>query len=438
MPSSTPRPAPGEPPGARAARRFLERVFPPPRRFAVRLPDGSVLPSEGEPAFTLVVPSAHGLRRAFVPPLGASLGDACARGDLEVQGDPTAVEEALESCASAVSSPWRLAALVSAWLSLPSSPAATSAWSAPAPPGQARSRARVRAAARYHHDVGNAFYALFLDARMVYSCGYFAQEDQDLDGAQERKLDLVCRKLRLRPGHRLLDVGCGWGGLLVHAARHYGVRAVGVTLGEREHEEASRRVAEAGLSDRVDVLLRDYRDLPGETFDRVASAGVFEHVGRAGMAEYFATVRGLLRPGGLFLHEAVSSRASTAERRPRLARWIVGEGAPFTRSVFPDAEALTLAEAIRGAEDAGFEVRDVEGMREHCALTLERWLGGLAERREEAVALVGEETYRAWTLYYSAALRRFRTGRTTAYQALFARPEGGHVDAPLDRPDLRV
>jgi len=259
---------------------------------------------------------------------------------------------------------------------------------------------------RFHYNVGNAFYALWLDARMVYSCAYFAHGDDDLDRAQESKLDLICRKLRLRPGDRLLDIGCGWGGLIMHAAKRYGVFALGITLSDAQAELARERIAEAGLSDRCQVELRDYRALPREgQFDKISSVGMVEHVGRKKLDEYFVSAYGALRPGGLFLnHGIVSIAASRPESlRSRAEARIWKRGEFIDRYVFPDGELLPAATVIASAERSGFELRDVESLREHYTLTLRHWVRRLEEHHDEAAALVGEETYRVWRLYMSAS-----------------------------------
>jgi cyclopropane-fatty-acyl-phospholipid synthase len=290
---------------------------------------------------------------------------------------------------------------------------------------------------RHHYDVGNDFYALWLDERMVYSCAYFRTGTEPLDVAQRDKLDHICRKLRLLPGERLLDIGCGWGALVMHAARHYGVDALGITLSERQASLANERIAAAGLADRCRVVVRDYRALrDAAPFDKVASVGMVEHVGAARLARYFAEAFRLTRPGGLFLNHGIVARPVS-----RLRRWVGrvlwGEGKFIDHYVFPDGELLPLDSVIRAAERAGFETRDVENLREHYVLTLRHWVARLERARERAVELAGAELYRVWRLYMAASARGFASGRIGLAQTLLARPhDGGRVDLPLTRADL--
>jgi cyclopropane-fatty-acyl-phospholipid synthase len=438
--------APAAPPAldarVRAASAFLERLFPAPREFAIRLWEGTVLPADGEPVFTLVVAAPGVLRAMFRPPVETSLGDAFVSGALEVEGDLTAAFPIVETCRRAARSPRRLLELVRLWRALP--PIDATLPRDPAAParlsGGAHSPERDRDAVRFHYDLGNDFYALFLDPRMVYSCGYFPTGEEDLEAAQRLKLDHVCRKLRLRPGDRLLDIGCGWGALLIHAAREYGVRGVGITLAERQHELATRRIAEAGLQDRLEVRLADYRTLEGETFDKASSIGMFEHVGRARMPEYFARVYGVLRPGGLFLNHGISRLAPlptglrTLITDP-LNRLVVGVS-PITKSVFPDTDLVPLNKVNAMAEAAGWEVRDVENLREHYAITLRHWIANLEAREEEAEQLVGSATVLAWRLYFAASAQRFDAARISVNQTLLAKLDDGRADIPLSRADV--
>ncbi|MBF6591446.1 MAG: class I SAM-dependent methyltransferase, partial [Ktedonobacterales bacterium] len=306
--------------------------------------------------------------------------------------------------------------------------------------GGQHSRTRDAAAIRYHYDVGNHFYSLWLDARMVYSCAYFPTGTETLEDAQTAKLEYLCRKLRLRPGERLLDIGCGWGGLMLYAAQRYGVQVLGVTLSEAQATLARNRIVSAGLGDRCRVELRDYRDLNEcEPFDKVVSVGMFEHVGRSQLPAYFATAYRLLRPGGLFLNHGIASAYPQPSRlRQRLvARWLLREGAFIQRYVFPDGELIPPSEAIHYGEAAGFETRDVENLREHYTLTLRQWVRRLEAKHDDARHLVGERTYRVWRLYMSGAARAFATNRNALIQVLYSRPHAdGTSDVPLTRADL--
>lgn len=446
MPTAAPDVPRSTDPAVPAAARFLDRLFPPPRDVAIRLWDETVLPADGDPDCTLVIDSAGALRSMFRPPVETSLGEAYLRGDLEVDGDLCRAFPVVEACRTAARSPGDLLALARLWRALPREGAdggdGAAATREPARlSGATHTKDRDRAAVQYHYDLGNEFYRLFLDPRMVYSCAYFPTGEEELATAQELKLEHVCRKLRLRPGERLLDVGCGWGALLIHAAERHGVEGVGITLSERQRELAVRRVAEAGLDDRVEIRLQDYRDLEGESFHKVASIGMFEHVGRARLPEYFARVHASLRPGGLFLNHGIS-REGTAPRRTLLSvlldplnHLVVGTS-PMTSSVFPDTELIPLSEVNLAGERAGLEVRDVENLREHYALTLRHWIARLEEREEEAVRLVGRPTYRAWRLYFAASAHRFEIGRISVNQTLFARHDRGRVYIPPTRADL--
>lgn len=432
-----------------ASRVVLEDVFGPvaSRRFAVRYWDGTVDEPAEEPRFTLVLESLGALRRMLLPPSELSLTESYIFGDVDVEGNLEAASELGDVAASRLRSPLALLRLARHVIALPRDSAAdaTSSGSKPTPSspqlyGRRHSKHRDREAVRFHYNVGNPFYALWLDARMVYSCGYFAHGDDDLDRAQESKLDLICRKLRLAPGERLLDIGCGWGGLIIHAAKRYGAIALGITLSDAQADLARERVAAAGLSDRCRVEIRDYRQLTTEpAFDKIASVGMVEHVGLKRLNEYFAAAFAALRPGGLFLnHGIVSIEASRPESLgARMAARVWRRGKFIDRYVFPDGELVPSAAVVASAERSGFEVRDVESLREHYTLTLTQWIKRLEARRREAIALVGEATYRVWRLYMSASAHGFRSGRIGIIQSLLAKPHrDGRIELPMTREDL--
>lgn len=432
-----------EPPGSDAAVAFLSRLFPAPRKYAIRLWDGTVLPAIGSPRFTLVIESGPALRAMFRPPVEASLADAYVAGRLDVEGDLTAVFGIVETCRQRVRTPGDALDLARLWRALPKhAPDVSRAPIGPAPlSGGRHSPERDSAAVRHHYDLGNDFYSLFLDPGMVYSCAYFQQGSETLEEAQRLKLEHICRKLCLSRGERLLDVGCGWGGLLIHAAQRYGVSGVGITLSERQYDLARERVAEAGLDGQIEIRLADYRSLGGEMFDKAASIGMFEHVGENLLPEYFSRIYEVIRPGGLFLNHGISIQ----KVRPRtgfmamlkdpLNRVIVGT-APLTRSVFPDTELIPLSDVNIQAERAGWEVRDVENLREHYATTLRHWIRNLVAREEDAVRLVGRPTYRAWLLYFAASANRFDTGRISINQTLLAKLNGGRAGVPGSRAHI--
>ena len=427
-----------------AARAVLDDAFGPvaSRRFSVRFWEGSVDEPFEEPLFGMVLESPGSLRRMLLPPSELALSESYVFGDVDIEGDLEAAMDLGDTAASRIGSPRALVRLARHVLALPRDERRQ--WNHDTPTrlakkltGQRHSTQRDRDAVRFHYNVGNAFYSLWLDSQMVYSCGYFAHRDDDLDSAQESKLDLICRKLRLMPGERLLDIGCGWGGLMMHAAKRYGVFALGITLSDAQAQLARERIAAAGLSDQCRVELRDYRQIASEAaFDKVASVGMIEHVGQKRLDEYFASAYAALRPGGLFLNHGIVSiqRSRPESARERLSSRIWQRGAFIDRYVFPDGELVPSASVVASAERSGFELRDVESLREHYVLTLRHWVRRLEARREEAIALVGEPTYRVWRLYMSASAYGFRTGRIGIIQSLLAKP---YLDGPLDLPLTR-
>jgi cyclopropane-fatty-acyl-phospholipid synthase len=430
-----------------ATRGALAEIFGPPRTrsFAVRLWDGTTeAPERGTPRFTLVFRWPGALRRMLVPPTEMSIIEAYLYGDVDVEGDMEAAAALGDLVASRVVSLPRAARLARLVLALPGGDDGAEPTESPSDRRwrtvtPRRSRARDRRAISFHYDVSNEFFALWLDRRMVYSCAYFERDDMELDAAQEAKLDYVCRKLRLRPGDRLLDVGCGWGGLLIHAAQRYGVEAVGITLSERQAALARERIAAAGVADRCRVELRHYQDLPGEhSFDKIASIGMVEHVGGRRLPGYFRALFRALKPGGLFLNHGIvtiaGARARTFAQRVAARLW--RRNVFINRYVFPDGVLVPAAPLIAAAEREGFELRDVESLREHYALTLRHWVRRLEAQEREAVRLVGEFTYRVWRLYMAGSAHGFRSGRMGVIQTLLAKPDAGSAGLPLTRADL--
>ena len=271
---------------------------------------------------------------------------------------------------------------------------------------------------RHHYEVGNDFYAMVLGPSMTYSCARFAPGADSLEAAQDSKHDLICRKLGLtdRTGQRVLDVGCGWGSFAIHAARHYGAWVVGVTLSPAQVESARDRVAASGLERQVEIRLQDYRELRREAFDAIASIGMFEHVGSSKSAEYFGTMRRLLGPQGRLLNHAISSVGGSR----------IGSRSFIGRYVFPDGELLDVGRVVLAMEEAGFEVRDVESLREHYAKTLRAWVGNLQQHWEAAVAEVGVRRARVWQLYMAASANGFEDGGISVHQVLgvLSKPDG--------------
>src|SRR5213594_3990165 len=278
-----------------------------------------------------------------------------------------------------------------------------------------RTKQQDRQAIAFHYDVSNDFYALFLDRRMVYTCAYYRTPDGDLDQAQEDKLELVCRKLRLQPGERLLDIGCGWGSLVVWAAERYGVQAHGVTLSKAQTEYAQARIRSLGLEERARVDHLDYRDLPRDLrFDKIAAVGVIEHVGIPNYASYFARVHEMLQPSGLFLNHGIT----------HAKHWRRSSQTEFLeRHVFPNGEMDNVSHTLDVLERARFEIRDVESLREHYARTTRQWVDRLQANAERARALVGERVYRTWLLYLAASSVSFMQGSIGLYQIVATRPD---------------
>jgi len=284
----------------------------------------------------------------------------------------------------------------------------------------------------YHYDVSNAFYRLFLDDEMVYSCAYFTDWANDLGQAQRDKLDMICRKLRLQPGERFLDIGCGWGALVCHAAQHYGVKAHGVTLAEEQLALAREKVARLGLQDRVTLELRNYGSLT-EPFDKIASIGMFEHVGLDHHANYFTTVNRLLVPGGLYLHHCI---ARPAKRDDKVFRKKRPEFAALTRYIFPGGELDHIGMSLANLERHGFEVRDVEGWREHYGRTCRLWHDRLLARQGEAEREVGRDKTRLWIAYLAACAIAFERNTVGINQTLAVKKERGPARLPPTRADL--
>jgi cyclopropane-fatty-acyl-phospholipid synthase len=295
--------------------------------------------------------------------------------------------------------------------------------------GGLHSRRRDAAAVSHHYDVGNDFYRLVLGESMTYSCARFVGGDETLEEAQAAKYDLICRKLGLQPGMRLLDVGCGWGGMVMHAALHYRTAGVGITLSRQQYELARKRVADAGLADWVEIRLQDYRDLDGsdERFDAISSIGMFEHVGRARMAAYFDVLGSCLRPEGRLLNHAISTPdGASYDRRSFMARY-----------VFPDGELQDVADVVAAMERTDLEVRDVESLREHYGRTLRHWVANLDGRWDEAVELVGPVRARVWRLYMTGSATSFESGEVAVHQVLGVKPRSdGSSGMPPSRASM--
>jgi len=432
------------PESIRTTRSILTQLFgaPEQRTFTTRLWDG-FCEGPGEAAsFTLVLRRPGALRRMLLPPSELALGEAYLRDDFDIEGNFERTFELVDLLVERLRSPATLARLVALLRTLPGRELPSTAGGGSARTAQLaglrHTRRRDVSAVRHHYDVGNDFYALWLDPRLIYSCAYFPTGSEDLAAAQTAKLEHICRKLRLQPGERLLDIGCGWGGLVQYAAERYGVLALGITLSETQAAVAHERIAAAGLGDRCRVEVSDYRDLPADVlFDKVVSVGMVEHVGRAKLPAYFTAAYRYTRPGGLFLNHGIVEldRGFHGPLGP-IARRLWRDGSFVQRYVFPDGELEAPSEVIRLAEAAGFELRDVESLREHYALTLRLWVRRLEDQHDAAMALIDEQTYRIWRLYMSCSAHAFAAGRLGIIQALLSKPAAGRTELPLTRADL--
>jgi len=399
--------------------------------FAVRLCDGSTWRPDAESnepvRFTIVLQHPGALRKMFLPPNDLTLGEAYIYNDFDIEGD---IEPVFQLAERFMDSRWGKLEQVrfgKRLLSLPNTGQPRPGDTAANLHGTRHTKERDRQAVAYHYNRSNDFYALWLDRQMVYSCAYFKTPEDDLDTAQEQKMEYICRKLRLQQGERLLDIGCGWGGLVMYAAQHYGVEAYGITLSEPQVELAQRRIQEAGLSGKCNVEVRDYREVTeANSFDKIVSVGMFEHVGESLLPTYFKRAWHLLRPGGVFLNHGIASDSFDA---------VKAKTSFVNQYVFPDGELLPINCTLRAAETSGFEVRDVESLREHYMLTLRHWVQRLEARAEEVRKLTNDITYRVWRLYMSGSAYGFQTGSNNIYQTLLAKPDRGDSSLPLTRAD---
>jgi len=403
-----------------AAALVAELLGPDPP-VAVELPDGTVIGRAEGPA-RVVFRSRDALRRLLTAPGELGFARAYVAGELDVEGDVYAALGLHDRLSAARLTPrqWIAAARLVGQVGLRP---------LPPPPEEARlrgrrhSRERDAAAIRHHYDVSNRFYQLVLGPSLTYSCAVFAEPSFTLEEAQAAKHELVCAKLGLEEGMRLLDVGCGWGSILLHAAERHGVWGVGVTNSPRQAELARERVAEAGLADRIEVRLADYRDVRGEHFDAISSIGMFEHVGRARLALYFRRLYELLRPGGRLLNHGISRPPG---RRPRFAR-----RGFVDRYVFPDGELHEVGSVVSAIQHAGLEARHLESLRDHYAVTLRHWVENLESRWEEAVTEAGAARARIWRLYMAGSVLGFEAGRLQVHQVLAVRADRGLSGMPL-------
>jgi cyclopropane-fatty-acyl-phospholipid synthase len=372
------------------------------------LPDGARVPLSSNPAVEVVARTWKGLQALARPALG-SLAQAYVHNDIDFTGSARRILSIAESMVGAVDhGRERLGQRVKAFL---------------------HHHRSNRANISHHYDVSNAFYRMFLDKRMVYSCAYFQDEAQPLDDAQVAKLDHICRKLRLVPGESFLDIGCGWGGLIFHAAEKYGVRAHGITLSQNQYEHVSREIIARRLTGHVKVELRDYLDLPEDAvYDKVASIGMFEHVGVARFPRYFGKIHRVLKPGGMVLNHGITHN--------QLAGGSLGSGigAFVEEYVFPGGELTHVSRVIEGMAREGLECVDAEALREHYAKTLWHWVDNLEAHADDARKEAGEERFRIWRIYMAGSAHAFDRGWLSLWQLLAGKPlPDGRLPHPLTR-----
>ena len=397
------------------ARELILRIFRdhPTKNFAVRLWDGSEVRWQENPAFTLIFRDADTLKRCFASRDLGVFGQSFIDNTFDIEGDIYAALE-LGRYVRTVKLDLGEILKFAVRLGLPKT---------------RHTREDDVRDVQAHYDLSNDFYKLFLDTNMAYSCAYFGSPEMSLEEAQERKLDLVCKKLRLKPGEKLLDVGCGWGALILWAAKHYGVTAHGITLSQNQYDLAKARIAEAGLEDHVTVEMKHYLDLPQEAYDKISSVGMIEHVGISKYPEYFGALYRALKPGGLVLNHGITVKQ-------------IGQnvGGNFIMTyVFPGAELDTISHTLVETEGAGFEILDVEDLRPHYALTLREWMKRFTANKEKAAALVPEKVMRTWQLYLPGCALAFEEGTIAIHQTLAAKNDAqGKNIAPLTRKDILI
>jgi len=378
-------------------------------------------------AATVTVHSRDALVRMVTAPGELGLARAYVAGDLDIEGDIYAVLELRRRVSEVKLTPIQVRDLVRLV-------GIRNLRRIPPPPeehrghGRLHTRSRDAASISHHYDVSNEFYRLVLGPSYTYSCAVFEHASDTLEQAQANKYELICKKLGLRPGMRLLDIGCGWGGMVLHAAKHHGVEAVGVTISQNQVDLALKRVAEAGLTGQIDIRLQDYREVDDGPFDAISSIGMFEHVGLQRLGTYFDQVNELLVPGGRIVNHAISR-----DKSPKSTR--IARSSFIDRYVFPDGELHEVGSVISALQDRGLEVRHMENLREHYALTLRRWVANLEANWDEAVSDAGEGRAKVWRLYMGGSAVMFEDNRIHVDQVLAVKtPESGKSSMPL-RPN---
>lgn len=412
---------------------FLSHL--PHRPFAIRLPNGQLItphPPTLSPDFTIVLHRPSILRRILFPPNELAVGEGYIFNDFDIEGNIVAAMRFIEGLKVQLPSTKQLLK----WLKqlreiekaeLPT-PAANEKFNAYNPTGNYHTQTRDQSAIRFAYDVSNEFYRLWLDQRMTYSCAYFDTANESLEKAQERKLDLICRKLDLQPGEQMLDIGCGWGALAIYAATHYQVQVTGITLSDAQQQEATARIHALGLQDRCQIKVCHYQAMETDTpFDKLSSIGMIEHVGKERLANYFQKASQLLKNRGRFLLQGGYKQ----EDRRHLRHWQewlgIGRNAFMHKYSFPDSDLPVLERVIIQSENSGFEVREVESLREHYPLTIQHWLSRLEQGRDKAVAELGEVAYRAWRIMMAGYLHLLEKGDLSEYQVLFTKGRVNHT-----------
>ena len=423
--------SPGRVGAAERVALVIEKLLGAPSPLGIRAWDGSEAGPPGVP--TLVIKSRRAIRRLLWHPNEIGLARAWVTGEIDLEGDIEVALSSLETIGRDLASRRHLTGLERAEVYRAAVLLGAVGPAPAAPPeevdlgGDRHSRSRDKDAIKHHYDVGNEFYELVLGPSMVYSCAYWAMADDpeySLEDAQRDKLELICRKLGLRPGMRLLDVGCGWGALVIHAAREHGVRAVGITLSHEQAEYARKHVVAASLADEVEIRVQDWRDVDDEPFDAIASIGMAEHLGAEKWSEYAGRLHDLLVPGGRLLNHQIV-------RKPGPKR----AGRTFIDAyVFPNGALLPLGDVVNAIENADLEVRDVENLREHYARTLRKWVANLEGGWDRAVQLAGAGRARVWRLYMTGSALSFDAGRIGITQVLAVRKhDDGFSAMPMTR-----
>ncbi|MES2310163.1 MAG: cyclopropane-fatty-acyl-phospholipid synthase family protein [Verrucomicrobiota bacterium] len=413
-------------------RQILNELFgnQPFKNLSIRLWNDSYWPDEEERPATLVLQHPAALRNMLSPESEKGLAEAYIRNDFDIEGNMECAFELLDRIKERTQG-WSKKLKIDHLLrNLPTRPCTENLFNRRASlHGRAHSEQRDRQAIQFHYDLSNEFYSLWLDPHMSYSCAYFRNLTDSLEMAQTQKLDYICQKLRLRPGELLLDIGCGWGTLVMHAVAHYGVRAIGITLSQRQADYAQERIRRLRLQNQIEIRLQDYREIQGERlFDKISSIGMVEHVGEKNLPDYFRQIYSLLKPGGLFLNHGIGCGPRPMDRY---------EDSFMDRYVFPDGELVPISKMIEPGEKQGFEVRDVENLREHYALTLRQWVNRLESQHDQILDHVPESIYRIWRLYMTGCIVSFQKGSMAIYQALFSKLDAsGKANYPLTRESL--